>query len=135
VPPTPQAALRSQAAWRLDLAAQAMDDAAVHTIDAWCQRMLREHAFDSGCLFDEELAANERELHDEAALDYWRQQIYPLSGATLDAALAVWPQAQSLAADTFELSRHTLPAEAGQGSLAGSIGQARAKGATRPLRP
>ena len=115
---------RNQAAWRLDLAAQAMDDAAVHTIDAWCQRMLREHAFDSGCLFDEELAANERELHDEAALDYWRQQIYPLSGATLQAALSVWPQAQSLAADTFELSRHTLPAEAGHGSLASSIGQA-----------
>ena len=43
------------AAWRLAMAAESMDDAAVHTIDAWCQRMLREHAFDSGCLFDEEL--------------------------------------------------------------------------------
>ena len=50
---------REAAAWRLACAAEAMDDAAVFTIDAWCQRMLREHAFDSGCLFDEELQADE----------------------------------------------------------------------------
>ena len=37
-------------------AADAMDDAAVFTLDAWCQRMLREHAFDSGSLIDEKLA-------------------------------------------------------------------------------
>ena len=54
----PDGAQRRQAAWRLALAAEAMDEAAVTTIDAWCQRMLREHAFDSGCLFDEELQAN-----------------------------------------------------------------------------
>jgi exodeoxyribonuclease V beta subunit len=59
VPPTPRPRPRNQAAWRLAMAAEAMDDAAVHTIDAWCQRMLREHAFDSGCPFDEELAADE----------------------------------------------------------------------------
>ena len=44
-------AARSRAAHRLALAAEGMDEAAVHTIDAWCQRMLREHAFDSGSLF------------------------------------------------------------------------------------
>ena len=44
----PEGPQREQAAYRLALAAQAMDDAAVYTIDAWCQRMLREHAFDSG---------------------------------------------------------------------------------------
>lgn len=125
----PAGPARSLAAWRLDTAAQSMDDAAVHTIDAWCQRMLREHAFDSGCLFDEELSANERALHDEAALDYWRQQIYPLTGATLDEALAVWPQAQRLAADTHELCRHSLPADsahAAHRTLADVIDHARA---------
>ncbi len=35
---------------RLDIAAQWMDEAAVSTIHSWCQRMLREHAFDSGSL-------------------------------------------------------------------------------------
>ena len=53
---------REKAACRLSLAAQAMDDAAVYTIDAWCQRMLREHAFDSGNLFEESLVADEAAL-------------------------------------------------------------------------
>ncbi|WP_162873770.1 UvrD-helicase domain-containing protein, partial [Pseudomonas viridiflava] len=40
---------------RLDIAAQWMDEAAVSTIHSWCQRMLREHAFDSGSLFTQTL--------------------------------------------------------------------------------
>ena len=58
----PDETQRQQAAHRLMLAAETMDEAAIFTIDAWCQRMLREHAFDSGSLFDEEL------ISDEAAL-------------------------------------------------------------------
>jgi exodeoxyribonuclease V beta subunit len=53
---------RMIAAHRLVLAAETMDEAAIFTIDAWCQRMLREHAFDSGSLFDEELVGDERAL-------------------------------------------------------------------------
>jgi exodeoxyribonuclease V beta subunit len=113
----PEGAARSAAAWRLALAAESMDDAAVHTIDAWCQRMLREHALDSGCLFDEELAADERRLQTEAAQDYWRQQLYPLADGALDAALAVWPRVEALADDARQLLAHELPAAAGQGSL------------------
>ena len=116
-----EGAPRQSAAWRLAMAAESMDDAAVHTIDAWCQRMLREHAFDSGCLFDEELTANERTMLDEAAQDYWRQQLYPLSGDALDAALSVWPSVEALARDARALVGQTLPAEAGQGGLGGLI--------------
>ena len=61
-------AARSRAAHRLALAAEGMDEAAVHTIDAWCQRTLREHAFDSGSLFTEELVADEAELLQHAVL-------------------------------------------------------------------
>src|ERR1700744_196914 len=39
---------RDRAARQLDLAAQWMDESAIHTIHAWCQRMLSQHAFDSG---------------------------------------------------------------------------------------
>ncbi len=81
---------REHAAWRLATAAEAMDDAAVHTIDAWCQRMLREHAFDSGCLFDEELQADETAVRAEALRDFWRQEVYPLRGETLAAVLDLW---------------------------------------------
>ena len=109
---------RAAAAWRLAMAAEAMDDAAVHTIDAWCQRMLREHAFDSGSLFDEELLADEFAFVDEAARDYWRRNIYPLTGASLDRALAVWPDVGSLIADVRALRSHAV-GEGGDGVAAG----------------
>lgn len=76
--------LRSGAAHRLSLAASAMDDAAIFTIDSWCQRMLREHAFDSGNLFDETLSPNDAALFDDAVRDYWRQHVYPLKGADFE---------------------------------------------------
>ncbi|HSQ73783.1 MAG TPA: UvrD-helicase domain-containing protein, partial [Rubrivivax sp.] len=107
-----------------------MDDAAVHTIDAWCQRMLREHAFDSGCLFDEELVANEAAMRLEAARDYWRQQIYPLAAPALDEALAVWPGVDALARDAQALVDQELPADAAQGSLAARIERGLAERAT-----
>ncbi len=99
----PEAAARQQAAYRLALAAESMDDAAVFTIDAWCQRMLREHAFDSGNLFDEELLANETELFDTAVRDYWRQQVYPLGSETLDALLQHLPDHVVLGAGVRQL--------------------------------
>lgn len=81
---------RQIAAHRLVLAAETMDEAAIFTIDAWCQRMLREHAFDSGSLFDEELVSDERALFEDAAHDYWRQHVYPMDSACLDAVLDCW---------------------------------------------
>jgi exodeoxyribonuclease V beta subunit len=74
-----------------------MDEAAVFTIDAWCQRMLREHAFDSGSLFDEELQPNETALLLEAAADYWRQQVYPLSVREADLVLGSFGDVVALA--------------------------------------
>ena len=109
---------RQQAAWRLAAAAEAMDEAAVHTIDAWCQRMLRDHAFDSGCLFDEELQAEESAMLAEAVRDYWRQQVYPLQGEALAGVLAQWRDIQALTQDIRELVDKDLPAGAGAGSLA-----------------
>ena len=99
----PAGPARQQAAYRLALAAESMDDAAVFTIDAWCQRMLREHAFDSGNLFDETLLPDESELFDTAVRDYWRQQVYPLSGATLDALLTCFADHATLAGGARQL--------------------------------
>ncbi|WLI91560.1 exodeoxyribonuclease V subunit beta [Massilia sp. R2A-15] len=86
----PGHAERQQAAYRLVMAAETMDEAAIFTIDAWCQRMLREHAFDSGSLFDEELVSDERALFEDAAHDYWRQNVYPLNDEALGALMACW---------------------------------------------
>ncbi|MCO8163918.1 exodeoxyribonuclease V subunit beta [Pseudomonas sp. 21LCFQ010] len=69
---------------RLDIAAQWMDEAAVSTIHSWCQRMLREHAFDSGSLFTQSLETDHSELLGEVLRDYWRCFCYPMDGVALD---------------------------------------------------
>lgn len=69
----------------LRLAAEWMDEAAVSTIHSWCYRMLREHAFDSGSLFTQDLAADQSELLAEAVRDYWRRNFYPLGAAAANA--------------------------------------------------
>ncbi|MEC4719862.1 exodeoxyribonuclease V subunit beta [Noviherbaspirillum sp. CPCC 100848] len=86
----PEQQMCEQAARRLMLAAEAMDESAVFTIDAWCQRMLREHAFDSGCLFDEELISSERQLRKDAVRDYWRHHVYSLERAALASVQMCW---------------------------------------------
>lgn len=96
---------RRIAAHRLVMAAETMDEAAIFTIDAWCQRMLREHAFDSGSLFDEELVSDEHALFEDAAHDYWRQNVYPLSAAALDTMLTCWPDVGTLKRSTRDLVR------------------------------
>lgn len=75
---------------RLELAAQGMDQAAVHTIHSWCQRMLREHAFDSGSLFNLELQTDLSGLEEEATRDYWRNHFYPAAAAELEPITALY---------------------------------------------
>ncbi|MEN9904525.1 MAG: exodeoxyribonuclease subunit beta, partial [Pseudomonadota bacterium] len=99
-PPGPA---RNQAAWRLAMAAESMDEASVFTIDAWCQRMLREHAFDSGSLFDEELVADEQALLVEAVQDYWRSECYPLPADLLQQVLGIWKGIDALRDDVKRL--------------------------------
>lgn len=89
----PSAAARSDAAWRLAQAADQMDEAAVYTIDAWCQRVLREHAFDSGSLFELTLVPDQQALQADAIRDYWRQHILPLAP---DALTLVLTEAKSI---------------------------------------
>lgn len=63
---------------RLDLAANSMDDAAIFTIHGWAQRMLRQHAFDSGRAFTTEIEEDLEHLWLQAARDYWRTFAYSL---------------------------------------------------------
>lgn len=98
----PAGPAREQAAWRAAAAADAMDDAAVFTIDAWCQRMLREHAFDSGSPFAEDVQADEETLLQRAVHDWWRAEVYGLDDAALALVLAQWPTVQALLADMRE---------------------------------
>lgn len=69
------------AADRLEVAAQWMDDAAIYTIHAWSSRMLKEHAFDSGALFQQHHAQDAEQMKLRAAQDYWRQNYYSLNAS------------------------------------------------------
>jgi exodeoxyribonuclease V beta subunit len=119
----PEGEPREQAAHRLALAAQAMDDAAVYTIDAWCQRMLREHAFDSGSLFEENLVGDEAALRLEAVQDYWRQQLYPMGTDRVTQVLGVWRDVTALEQDMRALMAVPLD-DAEPGTLAQVFGAA-----------
>ncbi len=122
----PEGEPREQAAYRLALAAQAMDDAAVYTIDAWCQRMLREHAFDSGSLFEEQLVGDEAALRLEAVQDYWRQQLYPMATPLVAQVQRVWRNVPALDQDMRALMAVPL-ADPAPGTLAQVFGAALAE--------
>lgn len=96
---------RSVAAHRLAMAADAMDEAAIFTIDGWCNRMLGEHAFDSGSRFDEELISDETSLFEDAAHDYWRQHVYALDADTLRSMQAGWKDVAAMKDSVRELRK------------------------------
>jgi len=80
----------------LRLAAEWMDEAAVSTIHGWCNRMLREHAFDSGALFSQTLETDQRELLTETVRDYWRTFFTPLALDDAQQVRGWWPSPEAL---------------------------------------
>lgn len=61
----------------LDVAAKSMEEAAIYTIHGFCQRMLKQHAFESGMAFDLNFVMDSSELIDLAIKEFWRSFIYP----------------------------------------------------------
>lgn len=98
-------------AGRLDIAAQWMDEAAVSTIHSWCQRMLREHAFDSGSLFTQTLETDHSDLLGEVLRDYWRLFCYPMQGDPLNWVRANWSGPAALLPRVRALFGNSRPAE------------------------
>ncbi|WP_462158503.1 exodeoxyribonuclease V subunit beta [Pseudoalteromonas sp. GB56] len=72
----------------LDVAAKSLDDSAIFTIHGFCQRMLKQHAFESNMAFNLQFMLDERELHEQAVFDFWRQFVYPLQAHQAQAVLA-----------------------------------------------
>jgi exodeoxyribonuclease V beta subunit len=70
------AGLASRDRGRLLAALHGFDLAAIFTIHGFCQRMLQEHAFESGVAFDIELLADQRPLIDEIVLDFWVRELH-----------------------------------------------------------
>jgi exodeoxyribonuclease V beta subunit len=60
----------------INLAVQNFDAAQIFTIHGFCQRVLRDNAFESGLLLDMELLPDPTAILEEAARDFWRQRFY-----------------------------------------------------------
>lgn len=114
----------SERAHTLQLAAEWMDESAISTIHGWCNRMLREHAFDSRGLFNQTLSTDTSELLAEACRDYWRNFC---QGLSLEAARVLqgwWADPDALQREVQSLLSD-LDALSGEGrSPAEAIGEA-----------
>ncbi|MBW2562975.1 MAG: UvrD-helicase domain-containing protein, partial [Deltaproteobacteria bacterium] len=65
-----------QAAEMLHNALVDFDRAAIFTIHGFCQRILHEHAFETGSLYDTELITDQNSLLLEISEDFWRKELY-----------------------------------------------------------
>ena len=65
-----------------------MDESSVFTIHGFCQRILKQFAFDSGVGFESEMILDAQEYLRRAAQDYWRELAYPMDQEQLSALLA-----------------------------------------------
>lgn len=111
---------------RLQLAAEWMDEAAVSTIHGWCNRMLREHAFDSGSLFTQTLETDQSELLAEVVRDYWRSFMVPLAADAVAEVLKWWSGPDALLETLQSLLAHErlLPAASSpEETLRGVLGE------------
>ncbi|USE39051.1 exodeoxyribonuclease V subunit beta [Endozoicomonas sp. SCSIO W0465] len=71
-------------------AEQQMDEAAIFTIHGFCQRMLKQHAFESGTLFSSELITDTEPMLQLSAADYWRRNFYPLEKPLVKLLRNLW---------------------------------------------
>ncbi|MWV54522.1 exodeoxyribonuclease V subunit beta [Chlorobium phaeovibrioides] len=60
----------------LENALYLLDTASVFTIHGFCLRALQDNAFESGSLYDTEIAADERELAGSIVDDFWRSRFF-----------------------------------------------------------
>lgn len=84
-----------------------MDEAVIYTIHGFCQRMLQDHAFESGSPFDAELLENEQPLRRQIIEDFWRRRFYPVSPAEAAWAAGQWDDPAGLLR-----ALHPVPARA-----------------------
>jgi len=81
----------------LTAAVRNFDEAPIYTIHGFCARVLMEHAFDSGGLFENRMMTDDGQLRGEVVRDFWRRTFYD---APLEAAS--WALKKDLTVETLE---------------------------------
>jgi len=61
---------------RLALSLRSFDEAPISTIHGFCNRVLRDSAFESGVAFDTELLVDDEPLVDQTLRDFWARELY-----------------------------------------------------------
>ncbi len=87
---------------KLRAALRGFDDAAIFTIHGFCQRMLQEHAFESGAGFDVELVTDLGPLIERCVHDFWARRVCSLPAPS---AAFLQDTARKDAGVSFELLR------------------------------
>ncbi|MFC4656664.1 MULTISPECIES: exodeoxyribonuclease V subunit beta [Rheinheimera] len=83
-------------AYRLELAVQYLDEAAISTIHGWCNRVLAEFALPTGQVQQLQLVTDTDPLQQQVMRDYWRCWYYPLPETQLSQVLELWQQPEQL---------------------------------------
>ena len=73
-----------------------MDEAAIFTIHGFCQRMLQEHAFESGSPFMMEFIETETVLREQIIEDFWRNRFYKADRREAAWVSELWESPQKL---------------------------------------
>ncbi|MHB8788343.1 MAG: exodeoxyribonuclease V subunit beta [Desulfobulbaceae bacterium] len=76
-----------------------MDEAAIHTIHGFCQRMLQDQAFEADTPFAVEFIESEQLLRREIVEDFWRQRFYRAAAEEAEWAAACWQDPDRLLQD------------------------------------
>ena len=116
---------------RLGVALRAFDEAAIHTIHGFCERILRERALESGALFDAELLTDQSAVLRELAEDYWRIHFHAAAPVVIAACLQSQVNPASLAQLLRAQSAHprlrVLPPPSERASFAATLGAGHAE--------
>ena len=91
---------------RLDLALLDIDQAGIFTIHGFCQRVLREHALESGQLFDAELTGDLAVIKQACTDDFWRKQIYQRPAREVSVLTANYQTPDALLASVDFIAPH-----------------------------
>ncbi|OPY82133.1 MAG: RecBCD enzyme subunit RecB [Syntrophorhabdus sp. PtaU1.Bin153] len=78
---------KSEAIRRLTNALRGFDLAAIFTIHGFCLRMLHNHAFESGSLFDTGLMEDQGAILQEIVNDFWRTYVYSMTDDTFSSVV------------------------------------------------
>jgi exodeoxyribonuclease V beta subunit len=98
---------RAQAGQRLQDALTLFDQAAIFTIHGFCQRVLRDRAFETDSLFDAELAADNSDRLREVAFGFIRQQLAGAEPGLVASGLAQLLTPELLLATARAVQPHT----------------------------